>query len=58
MPRSKVYPDKRIQTQIRLPPALYKRLDKEARRRGVSRTYLIERAIDASLPGWEKEKLT
>lgn len=57
MPRQKIYDGERIQIQVRLPEELGDRLDAEAERRMVSKTYLVERAIEMALPKWEKERL-
>ena len=56
MPRDKVY-DERVQLQVRFTPEDRERLEKEAARRGVSKNYLVERAVCEALDRWEKEKL-
>lgn len=43
--RPQVYSEDRITSVVRLEPELIERLDEEARKRQVSRNYLIERAI-------------
>jgi predicted HicB family RNase H-like nuclease len=48
--RPKVYED-RIESVVRLEPELMGRLDEEARKRQVSRNYVIERAIINFLDG-------
>jgi hypothetical protein len=50
------YNDARVQMQVRLPPKLRNRLQKEAARRAVSKTLLVERAIQESLDRWEQEE--
>jgi predicted DNA-binding protein len=57
MPRQKVYDGERVQIQVRLPAELSDRLEAESERRHVSKTYLVERAIELAMPKWEKEKL-
>jgi predicted DNA-binding protein len=56
MPRPKTYDTERVQIQVRLPAPLLARLDKEANRRVVSKTLLVERALEISLDEWEDEK--
>lgn len=56
MARPKSYPADRIQMQVRLAPKLYDRLEKEAARRVVSKTFLVERALTQALEEWEDEQ--
>lgn len=56
MPRPKSYPKDRIQMQVRLPLPLNQRLEKEAARRVVSKTFLVERALVLALEEWENEE--
>jgi hypothetical protein len=57
MPRQKVYDNKRVQVQVRMPAKLRDRLNVESQRRFVSKTALVERALEMALLKWEKEKL-
>jgi predicted HicB family RNase H-like nuclease len=45
------------QLQIRLPPALRRRLAAECQRRMVSTNLLVERAIEQALDDWEQQQL-
>jgi hypothetical protein len=47
----------RGQIQVRLPQDLIDRLDVEAERRRVSKTFLVEQMITASLPKWEEQEI-
>jgi hypothetical protein len=47
----------RGQIQVRLPQDLIDRLDVEAERRSVSKTFLVEKMIAASLPKWEEQDI-
>lgn len=47
----------RGQIQVRLPQDLIDRLDVEAERRRVSKTFLVEQMISASLPKWEEQDI-
>jgi len=57
MPRPKPY-GTRISIGVRLPDKLYLRLHAEAERREVSANWLIERALERTLPAWEAQDLT
>ena len=48
----------RGQIQVRLPQELIDRLDVEAERRRVSKTFLVEQMINTSLPRWEEQSIT
>lgn len=48
---------KQTQVSVRLPTALRERLQKEAARRTVSLSLLIQTALEESLTKWEKQKL-
>jgi hypothetical protein len=45
------------QQQYRLPVALIEQLDVEARRRGVSKNFIVEAMIAAALPTYEAQVL-
>jgi predicted transcriptional regulator len=47
----------RPQVQVRLPQPMMDRLDAEAERRRVSKTYLVEQMVGEQLPKWEKQKI-
>ena len=47
----------RGQIQVRLPQDLIDRLDVEAERRRVSKTFLVEQMIATSLPRWEEQSI-
>jgi hypothetical protein len=47
----------RGQIQVRLPQDLIDRLDVEAVRRRVSKTYLVEQMVASSLPRWEEQDI-
>ena len=47
----------RGQIQVRLPQDLIDRLDVEAERRRVSKTFLVEQMIATSLPRWEEQDI-
>lgn len=47
----------RGQIQVRLPQDLIDRLDVEADRRRVSKTFLVEQMIATSLPKWEEQDI-
>jgi hypothetical protein len=49
--------DTRGQIQVRLPSALIQRLEEEADRRRVSKTFLVEQMILNALPRWEEQDL-
>jgi predicted HicB family RNase H-like nuclease len=49
--------DGRGQIQVRLPQDLIDRLDVEAERRRVSKTFLVEQMIATSLPRWEEQEI-
>jgi predicted DNA-binding protein len=53
MPKTTV--SDRTQAQFRLPDALLQRLENEANRRVVSKTLLVERALENALTAWEKD---
>lgn len=48
----------RGQIQIRLPQDLIDRLDVEAEKRRVSKTFLVEQMIASSLPRWEEQEIS
>lgn len=48
----------RGQIQVRLPQDLIERLDVEADRRRVSKTFLVEQMIANSLPKWEDQDIS
>lgn len=48
----------RGQIQVRLPQDLIERLDIEADRRRVSKTFLVEQMIAAALPNWEAQEIS
>lgn len=56
MPRDRIYEEERVQLQVRFLPEDRERLEREAERRGVSKNYLVERAVCEALDRWEKEK--
>jgi len=56
--RPKQYHEERSQVQIRLTDTVRARLEKEAVRRRVSKTYLIEQMVSEQLPKWEKQKIS
>lgn len=56
MARPRTYDPDRVQIQVRLPASLLSRLEREANRRVVSKTLLVERALEISLDEWEDEK--
>jgi predicted transcriptional regulator len=56
MPRAKTYRNERVQMQVRLPAPLLKRIEKEASKRVVSKTFLVERALVEALDRWEADK--
>lgn len=47
----------RGQIQIRLPQDLIDRLDVEAERRRVSKTFLVEQMISSGLARWEEQEI-
>lgn len=47
----------RGQIQVRLPQDLISRLDHEADRRRVSKTFLVEQMIATALPNWEAQDI-
>ena len=49
--------DDRSQIQVRLPQDLIDRLDVEAVRRRVSKTYVVEQMIASALPRWEENEI-
>jgi predicted transcriptional regulator len=55
MPRPKTVVNPRTQAQFRLSDELLARLDREADRRVVSKTLLVERALETALDAWEKD---
>lgn len=55
MPRAKTYRNDRVQMQVRLPAPLLKRVEKEATKRVISKTYLVERALNDLLDRWDAE---
>lgn len=57
MPRHLQYPEPRSQVQFRMPVDVVERLDAEARRRGISKTMLMERIVLDALPRMEKQKI-
>lgn len=57
MPRQKEYEEERVYLQVRLPYELRQRLEAESNRRLVSKTTLVERALELAITRWEKEKL-
>ena len=57
MARPLKYTEERVQMQVRIPPKLRKRLQKEADRRYVSKCLLVEAALTQSLDHWEHEDL-
>jgi predicted transcriptional regulator len=57
VPRTKVHSDDRRQLQVRLDPETRARLEAEATRRRVSKTFMIEEMVRECLPRWEKQKL-
>jgi predicted transcriptional regulator len=57
MPRAKTYRNDRVQMQVRLPASLLKRVEKEATKRVISKTYLVERALSDLLDRWDAESL-
>lgn len=57
MPRQLQYPEARPQVQFRMPDDLVKRLEAEAKRRGISKTQLAERIMADGLPRMEKQKV-
>lgn len=57
MARPLKYTEDRVQMQVRIPPKLRKRLQKEADRRYVSKCLLVEAALKNSLEHWEQEQL-
>jgi hypothetical protein len=48
----------RGQIQVRLPQDLIDRLDVEAERRRVSKTFLVEQMISSSLQRWEEQDIS
>jgi len=48
----------RGQIQIRLPQDLIDRLDVEAERRRVSKTFLVEQMISSGLARWEEQEIS
>jgi hypothetical protein len=58
MARPTKYDEDRTQVQIRLTDSIRARLEKEAVRRRVSKTFLIEQMVIEQLPKWEKQKIT
>jgi len=57
MPRQLQYPEARPQVQFRMPDDLVKRLEAEAKRRGISKTQLAERIMAEGVPRMEKQKV-
>jgi predicted HicB family RNase H-like nuclease len=57
MPRERIYEEQRVQLQVRFQAEDRERLEREAERRGVSKNYLVERAVCEALDRWEKEKI-
>jgi predicted transcriptional regulator len=53
----KYTPSARGQIQVRLSQDLIDRLDVEADRRRVSKTFLVEQMIATSLPRWEEQDI-
>ena len=49
--------DGRVQIQVRVQPDLRQRLQDQADRRLVSKTRLVERAIEEALERWEDDDL-
>ena len=56
-PPTPVRVNDRGQIQVRLPQDLIDRLDVEAERRRVSKTFLVEQMIASSLPRWEEQSI-
>lgn len=56
--RPKTYSHERRQIQIRLTDPIRERLEKESRRRRVSKTFLIETMVEEQLPKWERQKIS
>ena len=56
--RPRQYTEDRTQVQIRLTDSIRSRLEKEAVRRRVSKTFLIEQMVIEQLPKWEKQKIS
>lgn len=57
MPRQLQYPEERSQVQFRMPEDLVRRLEAEAKRRGISKTQLAERIMVDGIPRMEKQKV-
>jgi hypothetical protein len=55
MPRDRMYNTARKQTQIRLLPSVMRRIEKERKRRDISKNLVIEKAIERGLPLLEEE---
>jgi predicted HicB family RNase H-like nuclease len=49
MARPRIYPENRVQTLLRLPPQLHRRLRRQADEREVSVNYLAVKAIEDHL---------
>jgi len=56
-PPTPVKVNHRGQIQVRLPQDLIDRLDVEAERRRVSKTYLVEQMIATSIERWEDQDI-
>ena len=57
-PPTPVRVNHRGQIQVRLPQGLIDRLDTEADRRRVSKTFLVEQILDAAIGKWEEQEIS
>jgi len=57
-PPTPVRVNRRGQIQVRLPQPLIDRLDTEADRRRVSKTFLVEQILDANIARWEEQEIS
>jgi hypothetical protein len=56
--RPRKYDEERKQFQTRFPLSLAERLEREADRRHISKTLVIEQLVAEGLPRWEKQKIS
>jgi hypothetical protein len=57
VPPTPVRVKRRGQIQVRLPQPLIDRIDSEAERRRVSKTFLVEQILDTAIGKWEEQEL-